>query len=135
MSRSEAYDRHPEHLLEFDDALVRARVRVGSEVIAATENGLNLREGKYPAIVYFPREDVRMDRLATSDHHTHCPFKGDASYFDSRGGGSENADTDPAGIEHIAWAYEDPFDQMLAIRGHLAFYTDRVTIEIDSDSD
>ena len=134
MAKSEAYDRHPEHLLELDESRVRARVRVGSEVIAATENGLNLREGRYPAVVYFPREDVRMDRLTASEHHTHCPFKGDASYFDYRGGESESVDSGPKGIEQIAWAYEDPFDQMLAIRGFLAFYSDRVTIEIESDS-
>jgi len=135
MSRSEAYDRHPEHVLVFDEARVRASVRIGNDVIATTDHGLNLREGKYPAVVYFPREDVRMDLLAGSDHQTHCPFKGDASYFDYRGADQELAESDGSGVEHVAWSYEDPFDQMLAIKGHLAFYSDRVRIEIDSESD
>jgi uncharacterized protein (DUF427 family) len=58
--------------------------------------------------------------LERSEHTTHCPFKGDATYFDFRDGNQE--------IAEIAWSYEDPFDQMHAIREHLAFYPDRVTL-------
>lgn len=120
MTSSKAYQDHPAHVLEFDAAPVHARVSIGSEIIAETSSGLNLREGRYPAVIYFPREDVRMDRLRASDHQTHCPFKGDASYFDH------------PSVEQIAWSYDDPFDQMLEIRGHLAFYADRAEIEIVS---
>ena len=127
MARSEAYDHHPEHTLLFDDPRMHARVRCGDRLIAETRRGLNLREGKYPPVVYIPREDVRMDLLASSDHTTHCPFKGDASYFDVA------RRADDQGVTHAAWSYEDPFDQMESIRGYLAFYPDRVTIEVDPD--
>jgi uncharacterized protein (DUF427 family) len=64
-----------------------------------------------------------MDRLESSDLSTHCPFKGDASYF------RYAADDAHEASEEVAWSYETPFDQMATIRGHLAFYADRVTVE------
>jgi uncharacterized protein (DUF427 family) len=121
MTRSTAYDRFPEHRIEIDAERVGLRVRLDGTLLAETSRGLNLREGTYPPVVYVPREDVRMDRLARSDHSTHCPFKGDASYFDFGAG--------DARVSRVAWSYEDPFDQMTAIRDHLAFYPDRVEIE------
>lgn len=123
MARSTAYDRHPEHTLAFDDAPAGLRVRVGDVVVAETRRGRLLREGRYPPVVYVPREDVAMERLARSDHSTHCPFKGDATYYDL----ADRAGAE--GVEQLAWSYEDPFDQMEAIRGHLAFYPDRATLE------
>jgi uncharacterized protein (DUF427 family) len=125
MSLSPAYEKYPDHSLEFDKVRVVVRISVGGDVIAQTTQGLNLREGRYPKIVYVPRQDVQMDRLTRSDHSTHCPFKGDATYFDFVGG--------PERVEQVAWSYDDPFDQMAEIRGHLAFYSDRAQIEILGD--
>ena len=121
MALSPAYEKNPGHTLTIDDQRVGLRVSIGDVVVAETTLGLNLREGRYPAVVYVPRDDVHMDRLARSDHSTHSPFKGDASYFDFAGASSP--------IEQIAWSYEDPFDQMAEIRDHLAFYPDRARIE------
>ena len=56
-----------------------------------------------------------MERFARTTHSTHCPFKGDASYYSLKGG-----------AENAAWSYESPYDEMAAIKGHLAFYPDRV---------
>jgi len=123
MTLSKAYEKFPEHRIEIDEEPVHLRVSANGEVLAETRRGLNLREGKYPAVVYIPREDVTMDRLERSELSTHCPFKGDASYF-ACSSGIEGAPT-----REIAWSYETPFDQMRAIRGHLAFYEDRVEIE------
>lgn len=93
----------------------RVRVTFKGEVIADTRNAVELKEGDYPAVFYIPRQDVRMERLARTTHTTHCPFKGDASYF-SIANGPENA----------AWSYEQPYDEMLEIRDLLAFYPDKV---------
>lgn len=123
MALSPAYDKYPEHTLELDAGPVSIRISIGDVVIAETKRGKTLREGKYPATVYVPREDVDFARLAGSDHSTHCPFKGDATYFDFM----NEASAAPT-IEQVAWSYEDPFDQMDEIRDHLAFYADRVTI-------
>jgi uncharacterized protein (DUF427 family) len=71
-----------------------------------------------PVVYYIPRKDVKMDRLARTAHSTHCPFKGDASYF-SVVNGPENA----------VWSYESPYDEMLAIKERLAFYPDKFEIK------
>jgi len=94
-----------------------------SEVIADTRDAVELHETQSsnhvlaPVVYYVPRKDVKMDRLARTSHKTHCPFKGDASYF-SVVGGPENA----------VWSYEQPYDEMLAIKDGLAFYPDKFEI-------
>ena len=68
-------------------------------------------------VFYLPRRDVKMERLVPTTHRTHCPFKGDASYFTlSNGRTSENA----------VWSYEQPYDEVSLIKDRLAFYPDRV---------
>lgn len=124
MTLSTAYEKHPQHRIEIDDEQVALRVTLNGEVLAETTRGLKLREGKYPAVVYVPRNDVNLERLIASDLTTHCPFKGDASYFDYLGN-----DQNVGAVQQVAWSYETPFDQMAAIRGHLAFYSNLVTIE------
>ena len=93
------------------------RVTFKGEVIADSRDAVVLTEGSYPAVYYFPRKDVKMDRLVRSEHKTHCPFKGDASYFSI---GKEN--------KNVVWSYESPFDEMLVIKDLLAFYPDKVQI-------
>jgi uncharacterized protein (DUF427 family) len=118
------YTMYPEHRVTATPAGVHVRVRFGGEVIADTHEAMRLDEPKVghvvaPVVYYFPRRDVKMDRLVRTDHHTDCPFKGHASYY-SIEGGPENA----------VWTYEQPYDEMLAIKAHLAFYPDKVDIEI-----
>jgi uncharacterized protein (DUF427 family) len=93
----------------------RLRVTAGGVVIADSRDAIELNEGGYPAVYYFPRQDVKMERLARSSHKSHCPFKGEASYY-SIAGGAANA----------AWSYEQPYDEMLDIQGLLAFYPHKV---------
>lgn len=93
----------------------RVQVTVKGEVIADSVDAIRLEEGSYPAVYYFPRKDVRMERLERTAHSTHCPHKGDASYF-SITGGPRNA----------VWSYEAPFDKVAAIRELVAFYPDKV---------
>jgi uncharacterized protein (DUF427 family) len=92
----------------------RVRVTFRGEVIADTLEAIELKEGSYPAVLYIPRKDTKMDRLVRSNHRTHCPFKGDASYF-SIANGPENA----------VWTYEQPYDEMQEIKDLLAFYPDK----------
>ena len=94
---------------------VRVRVTVKGEIIADSRDALALREGDYPIVYYFPRKDVKMERLERTDLGTYCPFKGQASYFSVKGG-----------PENAIWSYEDPYDDMLSIKGRLAFYRDKV---------
>lgn len=107
----------PEHRITVSPAGKRVRVLFGGQPIGDTTRALAMKEGDYPVVYYFPREDVRMERLERSTHSTHCPFKGDASYFSLKDGPRD-----------AVWSYEAPFDEMLAIREYLAFYPDKVAI-------
>ncbi len=124
MAFSQAYEKFPEHRIEIDEQRVPLRVTLNGKVLAETRRGLNLREGQYPDVVYIPREDVAMDQLRRCKLSTHCPFKGDASYFAYDGENDHGA----APASEVAWSYETPFDQMLAIHEHVAFYANRVEI-------
>lgn len=107
------------HRIETKPAGVRVRVRFKGEVIADSRDAIRLDEGKYPPVYYLPRKDVKMERLARSEHRTHCPFKGDASYFSFKGG-----------PENAVWSYEQPHAEVASIRELLAFYPDQVAVEI-----
>jgi uncharacterized protein (DUF427 family) len=106
---------------------VRVRVTFKGEVIADTRDAIRMEEtmqGSTPApvVYYIPRKDVKMERLARTSHRTYCPFKGHASYF-SLAGGAENA----------VWSYEQPYDEVSAIRDALAFYPDKVDSIVAAD--
>ena len=111
------WKKYPEHRIETKPAKERVRVTFNGEVIADTRDAIRMEEGNYPAVFYFPRKDVKMDRLVRSSHKTHCPFKGDASYFSLKDG-----------AENAVWSYEQPYDEMSVIKDLLAFYPDKVDV-------
>jgi len=94
---------------------LRVQVSYRGELIADSRDAVALEEGPYPVVYYIPRKDVRMDRLQRTSHRTHCPYKGDASYYSIQDG--------PA---NAVWSYEQPKEGMLSIKGLLAFYPDKV---------
>lgn len=97
-------------------------VRAGGAVLAESREALELSEGERPFVIYFPRGDVAMAFLDRTDHTTHCPKKGDASYY--------SIVTKSTELKNAAWSYEDPIPEVERIRGHLAFYaSDTVTVE------
>ncbi|HAW47265.1 hypothetical protein C6W92_04975 [Roseovarius sp. A46] len=97
-------------------------VRAGGAILAESRNALELTEGEYPAVIYFPREDIAMAFLDESEQTSHCPFKGDARYF--------SIETKSQTIENAAWSYEAPKPEAVRIAGHIAFYTtDKVAVE------
>jgi len=97
-------------------------VRAGGAVLGESRNALELSEGDYPAVIYFPRGDIAMAFLDQTDHSTHCPKKGDATYY--------SIVTKSTTLENAAWSYETPNDDVARIKDHLAFYaTDFVTVE------
>lgn len=96
----------------------RVRVIHGGVTMADTQAGLTLAETGLPDVFYFPRSDVNMARLERSAHTSHCPFKGDASYFHLR--------TEDGLIENAVWSYETPLESAMKIKGYLAFYASRV---------
>ena len=113
------------HAIRIEAEPGRVRVILGGVAIAETTRALILREGRLPPVHYIPRDDVVAGAMVRTDHHSHCPFKGDASYFTLTGG--------QVTVENGAWSYEQPFPAAEAIRGHLAFYPSKVeAIEVGS---
>src|SRR6187402_2250112 len=110
------YAKNPEHSVVVTPFEGRVVVEANGEVLADTKHALQLKEANYPPVFYIPRSDAQMDKLMRTDHGTHCPFKGDASYFSIKGG-----------AENAVWTYEQPYDEVSAIREHLAFYPNRVS--------
>jgi uncharacterized protein (DUF427 family) len=109
------YKKYPDHRVTTRPAGVRVQVAFNGEVIADSRDAIRLEESDYPVVYYLPRKDVKMDRLIRSNHRTHCPFKGDASYYSIVNG--------PA---NAVWTYEEPYDEVTAIKERLAFYPDKV---------
>ncbi|WP_300550293.1 DUF427 domain-containing protein [Roseovarius sp.] len=89
-------------------------VRAGGAVLAETKNALELIEGEYPPVYYFPREDIAMAFLDESPQTSHCPRKGDARFF--------SIVTKSKTLENAAWSYEAPKPAVAAIKDHIAFY-------------
>ncbi len=108
----------PNHPITIARNARRVRVIFRDQVIADTTRALTLREASYPPVQYIPRADAAMDLLKPTAHASHCPYKGDASYFTIAAGGKM--------AENAAWSYEQPYPTMADIAGYLAFYPNRV---------
>jgi uncharacterized protein (DUF427 family) len=111
----------PDHPITITTNPKRVRVLADGVVIAESTQALTLKEASYPAVQYVPREDANMSLLKRTDRVTHCPYKGDASYYSVVSGGKV--------LDNAIWTYETPFPAMAQISGHLAFYPDKVKIE------
>ena len=107
-----------DHPISIERNPARIVVSVAGGVIADTRNALTLREADYPPVQYIPREDVDLTQLKRTDHATYCPYKGDCSYYSVPAGGEKSV--------NAVWSYEDPFPAVAQIKGHVAFYPDRV---------
>ena len=110
----------PDHPITLAPAAKRWRARFAGHVIADSANALVLQEASYPPVIYFPREDVEIGYLSRTARGTHCPYKGDASYF--------TLHMDGQFAENSVWTYETPFPAMEQIAGRLAFYTDKIEV-------
>lgn len=97
----------------------RVAVRWRGQVIADTRNAVKLEESRHAPVFYVPRADARMELFQRTAHATHCPHKGDASYFTL-------VAADGTRAENAVWSYEAPIAKSAAIQGLLAFYTNEM---------
>jgi uncharacterized protein (DUF427 family) len=112
----------PDHPITIARNEKRVRVSFGGKVIADSTHALTLQEASYPPVNYIPRADVDMAALTPTAHASHCPYKGDASYF--------TISVDGKTADNAVWSYAQPYPAMAAIKDHVAFYPSRVdTIE------
>lgn len=126
MPRGESlYKQYPDYRVDLESNEERVRVFVGEHEVADSRRTLLVRETKHTPVVYFPREDVRMDLLERTSHETFCPFKGHASYWSVRVGDTIE--------ENAVWTYEDPFPEVERLKDYVSFYVGRgdVSQQID----
>ena len=116
----------PDHPITIEPTGGRVSVRLGDTVIADTTAALSLSESTYPVVQYIPIGDVDASQIVRTDTSTHCPYKGDASYYSILGEGSGEVLTD------AIWTYETPYPAVAAIAGHVAFYPNRVQIDVEA---
>jgi uncharacterized protein (DUF427 family) len=102
------------HVLYFEDSPKRVRAIFNGETVVDSCRAKLMHETGHLPIYYFPEEDVRMDLLEESDHTSHCPFKGDASYWSVRVGDRV--------AENAVWGYPEPIDSAPPLAGYVAFY-------------
>ena len=108
----------PDHPISIQRNPARVVVSVAGRVVADTRNALTLREASYPPVQYIPAEDVAFSQLERTNYATYCPYKGDCSYYSVPAGGKKSV--------NAVWSYEHPFPAVLQIKGHVAFYPERV---------
>ena len=108
----------PDYRISYEPCSKQVKVVFNGVTVADTRRALEVRETRLPPVYYLPREDVRMDLMSRTDYHTHCPFKGNASYWTLRVGDEV--------AENVIWSYEDPLPEADPIRGYVAFYRNRM---------
>jgi len=114
----------PHHPITIQPTEHRVVVWVGEQQVAASTRALTLREASYPSVQYVPLEDVDTALLRPTETTTWCPFKGDASYWTiAPGAGGEE-------LVDAVWGYAEPFPAVAGIAGHVAFYPDRVDVQL-----
>lgn len=117
----------PAHRVITELCCKRIRVEFNGEIIADTTRALYLFEPPITPVYYVPLDDVRADVLERTDHSTHCPFKGDAVYWDVVVGDRR--------AENAVWSYPAPIDAVPELAGYAAFYWNRMDRWFEEDQE
>ncbi len=102
----------PQHKILFSPFPRRIRAMFGGETIVDSERAMLLHESNIFPVVYVPEGDVATELLTKTDLSTHCPFKGDASYWTVNAGDKE--------AENAVWGYETPIESASWLKGYVA---------------
>jgi len=126
-NRAPGFAKHPGYEIRFEPCVKRVRVVFGGETLADTTAVRLLHETRHLPVYYFPREDVRMDLLTPTEHRSHCPFKGEASYWTVAAGGRS--------AENAVWGYAAPYDEVAGIEDYLSFYWNKMDRWYEEDEE
>ncbi len=117
-----AWDRYPGYRVDLVPWRGRGRVRLGDRVLAESDACLIVAESDHAAQLYFPEACVAWEHFQASDRHTTCPFKGHADYWTL-------VTSDPP-LENVVWTYRTPLEEVAGLAGYVAFYCDRLEVEL-----
>jgi uncharacterized protein (DUF427 family) len=113
---------NPGHRVDLVAESRRVRVLFAGVTVADSTTALRVEETGHGPVQYVPAKDVRLDLMHSTEHHTRCPYKGEASYWTIEvpdGSGVRRA-------ENAVWGYPTPYDEVAGIAGYYAFYPNRV---------
>src|SRR5947207_3690874 len=113
--------------IRFEPSRRRVRVEFNGAWVADSSRALILHEARQPPAYSFPREDVQMALLEKTPQVTHCPFRGNATYWTLRAGG--------AVAENAAWSYDEPYAEGAPVKAHVSFHPDRVSAVYEGDDE
>ncbi|RJL27199.1 DUF427 domain-containing protein [Bailinhaonella thermotolerans] len=117
----------PAHRLFLEGFPRRVRAVFDGRTVIDTRRGALLHETGLLPQLYVPEEDVAMELLEPTDHHTVCPFKGEASYWSLRSGDRV--------VDNAVWAYREPLPEASWLRGLVAFYWTAADSWLDEDEE
>jgi uncharacterized protein (DUF427 family) len=69
----------------------------------------------------FPPDTITKSHFSPTSTTTHCPYKGDASYY--------TVTTNKTEVKDAAWYYPDPLPSMNKIKGYVAFYKGKAEVK------
>jgi uncharacterized protein (DUF427 family) len=110
----------PDYRVDLATEPRRVKVMFGDMTVADSSAALRVEETGHGPVYYFPEKDVRLDLMRPTDHHTRCPYKGQASYWSIELPGSDRR------AENAVWGYPSPYDEVSGLAGYYAFYPNRV---------
>ncbi len=101
----------------------RVKVVFGGETVADSDAALRVEETGHGPVYYLPEKDVRLDLMHPTEHHTRCPYKGEASYWTIELPAGEGSNRRS---ENAVWGYPSPYDEVSGLARYYAFYPNRV---------
>lgn len=118
MGKSPGHKKWPEHKVDEQRLEQRIQVAINGELVADSNDVIRLAEDRHPVRYYFPRWDVKMDKMTRTETTSECPFKGTAHYFTLTVNGND--------LEDVVWTYESPYDEHAALKDRVAFYNEKI---------
>ena len=112
------FEKYRDYGLEIIHSRSLHQLIVNEAVIAASDRAVIVSEQNLYDVLYIPKSDILVPLTRMKGQSSYCPFKGQATYWRFTANGRD--------CDKAAWSYETPYDEMIPIRGHVAFYLDRL---------